>query len=50
MAHRLRPVGHGSVRTAPVRPVLGREISAASERVFRALAEDVTGWTEWFGA
>ncbi|MEW2074666.1 SRPBCC family protein [Streptomyces sp. NPDC012403] len=50
MAHRLRPVEHEFVRTAPVRLVFGREISAAPERVFRALAEDVTGWTEWFGA
>ncbi|MEU7473815.1 SRPBCC family protein [Streptomyces sp. NPDC044984] len=50
MAHRLRPVEHEFVRTAPVRLVFRREVSAAPERVFRALAEDVTGWTEWFGA
>lgn len=50
MAHRLRPVGHEFVRAAPVRLVFEREIAAAPERVFRALAEDVTGWTEWFGA
>ncbi|MER6622272.1 SRPBCC family protein [Streptomyces sp. NPDC000931] len=50
MAHRLRPVGHEFVRTAPVRLVFVREIAAAPERVYRALAEDVTGWTEWFGA
>ncbi|GGP97354.1 SRPBCC family protein [Streptomyces griseomycini] len=50
MAHRLRPVGLGFVRTAPVRLVFARELSAAPEPVFRALAEDVTGWTEWFGA
>ena len=50
MAHRLRPVGHEFVRAAPVRLVHEREIAAAPERVFRALAEDVTGWTEWFGA
>ncbi|GAA3501733.1 SRPBCC family protein [Streptomyces prasinosporus] len=50
MAHRLRPVGPDFVRTAPVRLVFAREVSAAPEPVFRALAEDVTGWTEWFGA
>ncbi|MGW4021082.1 SRPBCC family protein [Streptomyces sp. NPDC005009] len=50
MVHRLRPVGHEFVRTAPVRLVFGREIAAAPERVYRALAEDVTGWAEWFGA
>ncbi|MFI5569699.1 SRPBCC family protein [Streptomyces sp. NPDC051740] len=50
MAHRLRPVGHEFVRAAPVRLVFGRETAAAPERVYRALAEDVTGWTEWFGA
>ncbi|MFC8369821.1 MULTISPECIES: SRPBCC family protein [unclassified Streptomyces] len=50
MVHRLRPVGHEFVRAAPVRLVFGREIAAAPERVYRALAEDVTGWAEWFGA
>lgn len=50
MVHRLRPVGHESVRAAPVRLAFGREITAAPERVYRAPAEDVTGWTEWFGA
>ncbi|MFI2373719.1 SRPBCC family protein [Streptomyces sp. NPDC018964] len=50
MAHRLRPVGHEFVRVAPVRLVFGREIVAAPERVYRALAEDVAGWAEWFGS
>ncbi|MGX1310526.1 uncharacterized protein YndB with AHSA1/START domain [Streptomyces calvus] len=50
MAHRLRPVEHGFTRTAPVRLVFGREVSAAPEPVFRALAEDVAGWSDWFGA
>ncbi|MFF5157987.1 SRPBCC family protein [Streptomyces sp. NPDC000348] len=50
MAHRLRPVGHDFAGTAPVRLAFDREISAAPERVFRALAEDVTGWPEWFGS
>ncbi|GGX02269.1 polyketide cyclase [Streptomyces malachitofuscus] len=50
MAHRLRPVGHEFAGAAPVRLVFGREISAAPEAVFRALAEDVTGWPQWFGS
>lgn len=50
MAHRPRPMGREFVRAAPVRLVFEREIAAAPERVFRALAGDVTGWTEWFGA
>ncbi|AGS67906.1 SRPBCC family protein [Streptomyces collinus] len=50
MAHRLRPEGLGFVGTAPVRLVFTREIAAAPEAVFRALAQDVTGWPEWFSA
>ncbi|MGC9476691.1 SRPBCC family protein [Streptomyces sp. WG4] len=50
MVHRLRPVGAGFVETAPVRLVFAREISAAPDWVFRALAEDVPGWTAWFSA
>ncbi|GAB2847794.1 SRPBCC family protein [Streptomyces deserti] len=50
MARRLRPVGLGFVGTAPVRLVFTREMSAAPESVFRALAEDVPGWAEWFSA
>ncbi|MET8244263.1 SRPBCC family protein [Streptomyces sp. NPDC005202] len=50
MARRLRPVGIDFVETAPVRLVFAREISAPPDRVFRALAEDVPGWTEWFSA
>ncbi|GCB52248.1 SRPBCC family protein [Streptomyces sp. NL15-2K] len=50
MARRLRPVGIEFVETAPVRLVFAREISAAPHAVFRALAEDVPGWTEWFAA
>ncbi|WP_264933943.1 SRPBCC family protein [Streptomyces sp. A012304] len=48
MARRLRPVGLDFLLSAPVRLVFAREISAAPERVFRALAEDVPGWAEWF--
>ncbi|MFJ1811452.1 MULTISPECIES: SRPBCC family protein [unclassified Streptomyces] len=50
MAHRLRPEGLGFVGTAPVRLVFAREVSASPERVFHALAEDVSGWAEWFPA
>ncbi|MDX2590874.1 MULTISPECIES: SRPBCC family protein [Streptomyces] len=50
MAHRLRPEGLDFVGTAPARLVFTREIAAAPEAVFRALAEDVPGWPEWFSA
>jgi uncharacterized protein YndB with AHSA1/START domain len=50
MARRLRPVGIDFVGTAPVRLVFTRDVSAAPEVVFRALAEDVSGWPEWFSA
>lgn len=50
MAHRLRPEGPDFVGTAPVRLVFTREIAAAPEAVFRALAQDVAGWPEWFSA
>lgn len=50
MAHLLREVGLDFVERAPVRFVFAREISAPPEPVFRALAEDVPGWAEWFSA
>ncbi|GGJ07259.1 SRPBCC family protein [Streptomyces brasiliensis] len=50
MAQRLRPVGIDFVETAPVRLVFAREITAAPDTVFRALADDVPGWPEWFSA
>jgi hypothetical protein len=50
MARRLRPVGIDFVESAPVRLVFAREVSATPGAVFRALAEDVAGWTEWFSA
>ncbi|MFE8946966.1 SRPBCC family protein [Streptomyces sp. NPDC007856] len=50
MARRLRPVDLDFVGTAPVRLVFAREVSASPEQVFRALAEDVPGWTQWFSA
>jgi uncharacterized protein YndB with AHSA1/START domain len=50
MARRLRPVDLDFVGAAPVRLVFAREVSASPEQVFRALAEDVPGWTQWFSA
>ncbi|SOD89319.1 SRPBCC family protein [Streptomyces sp. Ag109_G2-15] len=50
MAHRLRPMEIDFVETAPVRLVFTRDIAAAPDAVFHALAEDVPGWPEWFSA
>ncbi|MEU4083358.1 SRPBCC family protein [Streptomyces aureus] len=50
MARRLRPVGTDFVETAPLRLVFAREVAAPVEAVFTALAEDVSGWSEWFSA
>lgn len=50
MARRLRPVGLDFVETAPLRLVFAREVAASPEAVFHALAEDVSGWSEWFSA
>jgi uncharacterized protein YndB with AHSA1/START domain len=50
MARLLRPVGLDFARTAPVRLVFAREITARPDAVYRALADDVPGWSEWFSA
>jgi uncharacterized protein YndB with AHSA1/START domain len=50
MARRLRQVGPDFVETAPLRLVFARGVAAPPEAVFRALAEDVPGWSEWFSA
>ncbi|MET7687919.1 SRPBCC family protein [Streptomyces sp. NPDC005483] len=50
MAHQLREVGLDFIATAPVRLVFVQEMSAPPEVVYRALAEDVPGWEEWFAA
>ncbi|MER5728780.1 SRPBCC family protein [Streptomyces sp. NPDC002138] len=50
MARRLRPVGLDFIETAPVRLVYTAEASASPESVYRALAEEVTGWPSWFRA
>ncbi|MGW5056813.1 SRPBCC family protein [Streptomyces sp. NPDC004096] len=48
MARLLRPVGLDFTKTAPVRLVFAREITASPAAVFQALAHDVPGWSEWF--
>ncbi|MGV9643978.1 SRPBCC family protein [Streptomyces sp. NPDC003514] len=50
MAHLLREVGLDFVGAAPVRHVFARETAAPPEAVYSALAEDVAGWTQWYGA
>ncbi|KOV57238.1 SRPBCC family protein [Streptomyces sp. MMG1121] len=50
MPQRLRPVGPDFVDSAPVRFVFTRDMAAAPETVFRALAEDVPGWPQWFSS
>ncbi|MEU9039429.1 SRPBCC family protein [Streptomyces sp. NPDC048352] len=50
MARRLRPVGLDFVREAPVRPAFTARAAAPPEAVYRALAQEVTGWPAWFGA
>jgi carbon monoxide dehydrogenase subunit G len=50
MARRLRPVELDFTRTAPVRFVFVREMTMPPEAVFRALADDVPGWSDWFPA
>ncbi|MFE6664543.1 SRPBCC family protein [Streptomyces sp. NPDC057697] len=50
MARRLRSVELEFVDAAPVRLVFAAEVSAAPEKVYRALADDVPGWPGWFTA
>lgn len=50
MARQLSLVGLEFVDAAPVRLVFARELSAPPAAVYRALAEDVTGWPAWFKA
>ncbi|MGW1953362.1 SRPBCC family protein [Streptomyces sp. NPDC001920] len=50
MANLLREVELDFIERAPVRHVFAREMSAAPEAVFHALAEDVPGWAQWFSA
>ncbi|WP_416985315.1 SRPBCC family protein [Streptomyces sp. T028] len=50
MVRRLRAEGLDFVGAAPVRLVFTRELAAPPERVFHALASDVSGWADWFPA
>ena len=50
MAPHRREVGLDFIARAPVRMVFEQEMSAPPEAVYRALAEDVPGWEEWFSA
>lgn len=50
MTRQLRPVELDFVETAPVRLVFAAALEAPPEAVYRALAEDVSGWPEWFDA
>ncbi|MGO4455928.1 SRPBCC family protein [Streptomyces sp. M-16] len=50
MTRRLRPVGLGFTEDAPTRLVFTARASAAPDAVYRALAEEVTGWPSWFRA
>ncbi|MCX4803440.1 SRPBCC family protein [Streptomyces sp. NPDC058682] len=50
MARRLRPVGLDFIEDAPVRLVFATDTVAPPEAVYRALAEEVEGWADWFGA
>jgi uncharacterized protein YndB with AHSA1/START domain len=43
-------VGPDFVRAAPVRLIFAREITAAPDAVFRALATDVPDWPQWYAA
>ncbi|GGZ35844.1 SRPBCC family protein [Streptomyces poonensis] len=48
MTRLLRPVGLDFTGTAPLRLAVTREMSASPDAVYRAMAEDVAGWSEWF--
>jgi uncharacterized protein YndB with AHSA1/START domain len=50
MARRLTAVGLEFTESAPLRLIFAHEISAPPDVVYRALAEDVAGWPEWFTA
>jgi uncharacterized protein YndB with AHSA1/START domain len=50
LKHRLRPVGPDFLDSAPLRLAFTAAIAASPEAVYRALAEDTEGWTEWFAA
>jgi Polyketide cyclase / dehydrase and lipid transport len=49
LTYRLRPVDTDFLDTAPVRLVFSSVVMAPPRTVYRALAEDVQGWSQWFG-
>ncbi|MEU2390925.1 SRPBCC family protein [Streptomyces sp. NPDC007369] len=49
MLRRLRPVGLDFIEGAPVRLAFEARMAAPPEAVYRALAEEVEGWPDWFG-
>ncbi|MFD0265643.1 SRPBCC family protein [Streptomyces sp. NPDC127106] len=50
MTRRLHPVGLDFIENAPVRLTFEAHMAAPPEEVYRALAEEVEGWPDWFGA
>lgn len=50
LKYRLRAVGQDFLDTAPVRLVFSAAVAAPPETVYRALAEDTPGWSQWFAA
>lgn len=50
MARRLRPVGLDFIEHAPVRLPFTAVLAAPPDAVYRALADEVTGWPAWFRA
>ncbi|MEV7616224.1 SRPBCC family protein [Streptomyces sp. NPDC089799] len=50
MARALRPVTLDFIDSAPIRMAFTTTARAAPGAVYRALAEEVTGWPRWFGA
>ncbi|MGW0363008.1 SRPBCC family protein [Streptomyces sp. NPDC002990] len=50
MARRLRPVGLDFIESAPTRLTFAADVAAAPDAVYRALAEEVESWPQWFKA
>ncbi|MEU8773804.1 SRPBCC family protein [Streptomyces sp. NPDC048606] len=50
MARRLRPVELDFIAAAPVRLEFEALVAASPQDVYRALAQEVTGWPRWFRA
>ncbi|MGW6459576.1 SRPBCC family protein [Streptomyces sp. NPDC055078] len=50
MTRRLRAVQLDFIESAPLRLTFTTEVSAPPDAVYRALAEDLPGWPDWFDA